>query len=80
MNQSEFEKKLEELATQELGDHYYPFWRGARWAREETLREVLEALRSDPLIDGRRLELEACHWADWLEERFKGDQCKKESV
>lgn len=44
---------------------------GAFWAREQTIKEVVEALRSYALIDSRSRELTAETWADWPEERFK---------
>jgi hypothetical protein len=49
------------------------FNRGAVWAREQTIKEVLEALRSEEdipgLSDGGYGSMGLI--ADWLEERFK---------
>ena len=74
----EFEKKLEK----EIEDQCYSmppvtkvyFNYGARWAYQQGILDCLEKLRSDPLIDGRRLEQEADLWADWLESEMMGGE------
>lgn len=69
----EWEEKLNKETEEQCFDSapvtkvYFQY--GATWAREQTIKEVIEALRElDRFEYGGK---DCIFWADWLEERFK---------